>query len=192
MSSKRSAFGPAGREATASEAAAAAVATRHRLGRARARQQAQDARTQGALRHRLEPDARGPGPTGRQGLVHQLSQKGFRVPPLSAAHLVDITRSRQLVEVEAMKLAIAPWRCGLGGRDRHELPSARTSVSSSARRQKPDMHEFETRHQRFHRALIAACPLTSVKRVLRQPLSAGDPLSASAAALRLHPRSRRR
>src|SRR5262245_960453 len=42
-----------------------------------------------------------------QGLVHQFSQKGFRVPPLSAAHLADITRSRQLVETEAVKLAIA-------------------------------------------------------------------------------------
>src|SRR5437870_4558790 len=41
-----------------------------------------------------------------QGLVHQASQKGFRVPPLSAAHLADITRSRQLVEAEAVKLAL--------------------------------------------------------------------------------------
>ncbi len=29
--------------------------------------------------------------------------------------------------------------------------------------ERPDVHEFETRHQRFHRALIAACPLPSVK-----------------------------
>src|SRR5262245_14657805 len=41
-----------------------------------------------------------------QGLVQQLSQKGFRVPPISAEHLLDITRSRQLVEIEAVKLAI--------------------------------------------------------------------------------------
>ena len=38
-----------------------------------------------------------------QGLVNQYSQRGFRVPPLSAAHLADITRSRQLVEVEAVE-----------------------------------------------------------------------------------------
>ncbi len=98
-----------------------------------------------------------------QGLVQQSSQKGFRVPPLSAAHLLDITRSRQLVEVEAVKLAIehgdADWEdeivtsYHLLERLYHRLRGA----------ERPDTQEFETRHQRFHRALIAACPLTSVK-----------------------------
>jgi DNA-binding GntR family transcriptional regulator len=99
-----------------------------------------------------------------QGLVHQLSQKGFRVPPLSAAHLADITRSRQLVEVEAVKLAIrhgdAAWEDEIVAsfhlleRLYHRLRGA----------EKPDVHEFEARHQRFHRALIAACPLASVRK----------------------------
>lgn len=99
-----------------------------------------------------------------QGLVHQLSQKGFRVPPLSVNHLTDITRSRQLVEVEAVKLAIehgdAAWEdeivtsFHLLERLFHRLrdPTAR-----------PDLHEFESRHQRFHRALIAACPLRAIR-----------------------------
>jgi DNA-binding GntR family transcriptional regulator len=99
-----------------------------------------------------------------EGLVHQLSQKGFRVPPLSEAHLADITRSRQLVEVEAVKLAIrhgdAVWEDEIVAsfhlleRLYHRLRGA----------EKPDVHEFEARHQRFHRALIAACPLTSVRK----------------------------
>lgn len=97
-----------------------------------------------------------------QGLVHQLSQKGFRVPPLSAAHLVDITRSRQLVEAEAVKLAIehgqADWEDEIVA-SYHLLERLYHRLRGTER---PDVHEFEARHQRFHRALIAACPLKSV------------------------------
>lgn len=98
-----------------------------------------------------------------QGLVHQLSQKGFRVPPLSAAHLLDITRARQLVEVEAVKLAIehgdASWEDEIVA-SYHLLERLYHRLRGTER---PDVHEFEARHQRFHRALIAACPLRSVK-----------------------------
>ena len=99
-----------------------------------------------------------------QGLVHQLSQKGFRVPPLSAAHLTDITRSRQLVEIEAVKLAIehgdADWEDEIVA-SFHLLERMFHRLRDATAR--PDVHEFESRHQRFHRALIAACPLRSVK-----------------------------
>lgn len=98
-----------------------------------------------------------------QGLVHQLSQKGFRVPPLSAAHLLDITRSRQLVEAEAVKLAIehgdAEWEDEIVA-SYHLLERLYQRLRGAER---PDVHDFETRHQRFHRALIAACPLAAVK-----------------------------
>jgi DNA-binding GntR family transcriptional regulator len=99
-----------------------------------------------------------------QGLVNQLSQKGFRVPPLSAAHLSDITRSRQLVETEAVKLAIehgdAAWEDEIVASFHlleHMFHRLRDATA------KPDANEFESRHQRFHRALIAACPLRSVR-----------------------------
>ena len=98
-----------------------------------------------------------------QGLVQQLSQKGFRVPPLSAAHLLDITRSRQLIETEAVKLAVehggADWEDEIVA-SYHLLERLYHRLRGTER---PDVHEFETRHQRFHRALIAACPLRSVR-----------------------------
>jgi len=98
-----------------------------------------------------------------QGLVHQLSQKGFRVPPLEPAHLLDITRSRQLVEVEAVKLAIehgrADWEDEIVA-SYHLLERLYHRLRGAER---PDVNEFEVRHQRFHRALIAACPLRAVK-----------------------------
>lgn len=97
-----------------------------------------------------------------QGLVQQLSQKGFRVPPLSAAHLVDVTRSRQLVEAEAVKLAVEHG--GAGWEDEivasfHLLERLYHRLRGAER---PDVDEFEVRHQRFHRALIAACPLRAL------------------------------
>ena len=98
-----------------------------------------------------------------QGFVQQLSQKGFRVPPLSAAHLLDITRSRQLVEAEAVKLAIehggADWEDEIVA-SYHLLERLYERVRGTKR---PDVHELEARHQRFHRSLIAACPLISVR-----------------------------
>jgi GntR family carbon starvation induced transcriptional regulator len=51
-----------------------------------------------------------------EGLVVLEGQKGFSVPPVTRAHLHDITRSRQLVEPEALRLAMQAWRRGLGGR----------------------------------------------------------------------------
>jgi GntR family carbon starvation induced transcriptional regulator len=99
-----------------------------------------------------------------QGLVQQLSQKGFRVPPLSAVHLTDITRSRQLMEIEAVKLAIehgdAAWEAEVA--ESFQVLEGMFSRLRSAT-SKPDVQDFESRHQRFHRALIAACPLRSVK-----------------------------
>jgi GntR family transcriptional regulator, carbon starvation induced regulator len=98
-----------------------------------------------------------------EGLVHQSSQKGFRVPPLSAADLTDITRSRQLVEVEAVKLAVehrdAAWEDEIAT-SFHLLERLYQRLRGT---EKPDAHEFELRHQRFHRALIAACPLAQVR-----------------------------
>lgn len=98
-----------------------------------------------------------------QGLVNQYSQRGFRVPPLSAAHLADITRSRQLVEVEAVKLAIAHGDAAWEDEITTSFHLLERMFARTRGRAKPDVQEFEMRHQRFHRALIAACPLAEVK-----------------------------
>lgn len=98
-----------------------------------------------------------------QGLVHQLSQKGFRVPPLSAAHLADITRSRQLVETEAVKLAIAHGDAGWEDEIVASFHLLERMFHRLRGTERPDVNEFEMRHQRFHRALIAACPLGPVR-----------------------------
>jgi GntR family transcriptional regulator, carbon starvation induced regulator len=97
-----------------------------------------------------------------QGLVRQLSQKGFRVPPLSATHLLDITRSRQLVEGEAVKLAIAHGDAAWEDEIVTSFHLLERMFLRMRAAKLPDVDEFETRHQRFHRALIAACPLRAI------------------------------
>lgn len=96
------------------------------------------------------------------GLVQQQSQRGFRVPPLSAAELADLTRSRQLVEVEALKLAMAhgdaAWEDEIVT-SFHLLERVFLRIRGG---KLPEVEEFETRHRRFHSALIAACPLRAV------------------------------
>jgi DNA-binding GntR family transcriptional regulator len=96
------------------------------------------------------------------GLVQQQSQRGFRVPPLSSAEIVDITASRQLVEVEALKLAMAHGDAGWEDEivtSFHLLERVFLRIRGG---RLPEVEEFESRHQRFHRALIAACPLRAV------------------------------
>ena len=93
----------------------------------------------------------------------QLSQKGFRVPSLSYAHLDDVTRSRQLIECEALRLAIQngteAWEAEIVSS--FHLLERHVARLLAARR--PPDDEYELAHSRLHRALVAACPLSQLK-----------------------------
>lgn len=97
-----------------------------------------------------------------EGFVHQRAQKGFRVPPVSTGELLDITRTRQLIETEAMRLAIehadAAWEEEIVA-SFHVLARAIEQTKAGVE----DQDFFEERHHRFHRALIAACPLGTLR-----------------------------
>jgi len=99
-----------------------------------------------------------------EGFVLLEGQKGFSVPPVTRAHLLDVTRSRQVVEPEALRLAMEAggrgWEDGIVSSLsllRHEI--GRRDAASEAW-----VDAYEARHHRFHRALIAACPLPSLLR----------------------------
>jgi DNA-binding GntR family transcriptional regulator len=99
-----------------------------------------------------------------EGLVVLEGQKGCSVPPITRAHLMDITRSRQLMEPEALRLAMetgdAAWE--------DEIVASLSLLRHEIGRRDPGSEEwldtYEAKHHRFHRALIAACPLPSLKR----------------------------
>lgn len=97
-----------------------------------------------------------------EGFVVFEGQKGFSVPPVTRAHLLDITRSRQIVEPEALRLAMehgdAAWE--------DEIVSSLSLMRREVERRRPDsgwLDLYEAKHHRFHRALIAACPLVALR-----------------------------
>lgn len=97
------------------------------------------------------------------GFVQLQGQKGFRVPPVTAEDLIDITESRRIIEAEALRLAIEnanpAWEDEIvASYHLFEREIVRFYDSGSGR-----LEDYEERHHRFHRALIAACPLHRLK-----------------------------
>jgi DNA-binding GntR family transcriptional regulator len=96
-------------------------------------------------------------------LVRLEGQKGFRVTPISLRDLVDITSTRKIVEGEALALALE------AGNDLWEGEILKTfhvlcrELSRRGDGTSAWLDTFEARHHEFHRALIAACPLNSLK-----------------------------
>jgi GntR family carbon starvation induced transcriptional regulator len=97
------------------------------------------------------------------GFVHLEGQKGFRVPPTSRAELLDITRSRQIVEAEAFRLAIEHGDAGWEDEIVASFHLLRRSLARDGLGSEAALDAYEERHHRFHRALIAACPLGTLK-----------------------------
>lgn len=91
-------------------------------------------------------------------LVTGQGQRGFRVAPISLADFEDITRTRVLLETEALRQSIAlgdeAWEAALVAAfhrlSRAEQKLADHDVSTT--------EEWELRNRAFHEALIAACP----------------------------------
>jgi DNA-binding GntR family transcriptional regulator len=97
-----------------------------------------------------------------EGFVVFEGQKGFSVPPVTRAHLLDITASRQFVEPEALRQAMqagdAAWE--------DEIVASLSLLGREVERRTADpvwLDTYEAKHHRFHRALIAACPLASLR-----------------------------
>lgn len=97
-----------------------------------------------------------------RGLVVQHGQRGFRVPPVTREHLLDITHTRQIIEAEAFRLAIEH-----GDRAWEDEVSASLLILCRAAEWKEPtdawLDAYEERHHRFHRALIAACPHATLR-----------------------------
>ena len=97
-----------------------------------------------------------------RGLVELQGQRGFRVPPVTRDHLLDITHTRQVVEAEAFRLAIehgdTAWE--------DDVSASLLILLRVAERQEPTeawLDAYEERHHRFHRTLIAACPFATLR-----------------------------
>jgi GntR family transcriptional regulator, carbon starvation induced regulator len=88
-------------------------------------------------------------------LVVTEGQRGFWVAPISLDDLEDLTRTRILLETEALRLSLRhggdDWEAGLVAAF-HRL----TKLEEKGRRGGGLGNEWETQNRRFHEALIAA------------------------------------
>ncbi|NVO13052.1 MAG: FCD domain-containing protein [Rhodoplanes sp.] len=97
------------------------------------------------------------------GFVNIESNKGFRVAPVSRSHLVDITQTRQIVEGEALRHAIANRTEAWEEEIFTSFQLLKWEIDRRDSRSEEWLDAYEERHRRFHLALIAACPLTALK-----------------------------
>jgi GntR family transcriptional regulator, carbon starvation induced regulator len=92
-----------------------------------------------------------------RGLIVGIGQRGFRVADVSREDLLDITRMRTVVEIEALRLAMVQgddaWEAG--------IVSALHQMRRHIQRTGDEFHEgapdFDRLHKGFHTALLAAC-----------------------------------
>ncbi|NLF54731.1 MAG: FCD domain-containing protein [Thauera phenolivorans] len=91
-------------------------------------------------------------------LVVAQGQRGFRVAPISIADFEDITRTRVLLETEALRQSLArgddAWEAALVA-SFHRLSRAEQKLSEG---DLDTTEEWERRNRAFHETLIAACP----------------------------------
>jgi GntR family carbon starvation induced transcriptional regulator len=92
-----------------------------------------------------------------RGLIVGIGQRGFRVADVSRDDLLDITRMRTVVEIEALRLAIAhgndTWEAGVLGA-LHQMRRHIERTGDDFREGAPD---FDKLHKAFHTSLLAAC-----------------------------------
>jgi GntR family carbon starvation induced transcriptional regulator len=92
-----------------------------------------------------------------RGLIVGIGQRGFRVADVSREDLLDITRMRTVVEIEALRLAILngddAWEAGIIS-TLHQMRRYIQRTGSDFREGAPD---FDRLHKGFHTALLAAC-----------------------------------
>ena len=95
-----------------------------------------------------------------QGLVISEANRGFRAAPISTDDLFDLTRSRQIIDGEAFRLAIErgddAWEGEIVGLY-HRLSRIRPDPKNP--------FEWEALHRRFHHALISACGLVNLLQI---------------------------
>ncbi len=94
----------------------------------------------------------------QEGLVRADERKGFRVAPISAEDLADITHMRLLVDVQALSASIEhgddAWEAAAMAAS-HRLDKAEAQLSDG-----PVVLDdrWSALHRDFHQALLAACP----------------------------------
>ncbi len=92
-----------------------------------------------------------------RGLIVGIGQRGFRVADISREDLLDITRMRTVVEIEALRLAMAQgddaWEAGILS----ALHQMRRHIQRTGNEFREGAPDFDRLHKAFHTSLLAAC-----------------------------------
>src|ERR1700682_1089145 len=92
-----------------------------------------------------------------RGLIVGIGQRGFRVADVSREDLLDITRMRTVVEIEALRLAMAQgddaWEAGILS----ALHQMRRHIQRTGNEFREGAPDFDRLHKAFHTSLLAAC-----------------------------------
>jgi GntR family transcriptional regulator, carbon starvation induced regulator len=92
-----------------------------------------------------------------RGLIVAIGQRGFRVASVSRDDLFDITRMRVVIEVEALRLAMASggdvWEANILS----ALHQLRRYIERVGVKFREGAQDFDALHKRFHTALLEAC-----------------------------------
>ncbi len=92
-----------------------------------------------------------------RGLIIGIGQRGFRVAEISSDDLLDITRMRTVVELEALRLAIQngndAWEAGVLG----ALHQMRRHIERTGNEFSEGAPDFDRLHKAFHTSLLSAC-----------------------------------
>jgi GntR family transcriptional regulator, carbon starvation induced regulator len=92
-----------------------------------------------------------------RGLIVAIGQRGFRVASVSREDLYDITLMRVVVEVEALRLAMADggdaWEAGILA----ALHQLRRHIERVGIKFREGAEDFDALHKGFHTSLLQAC-----------------------------------
>jgi GntR family transcriptional regulator, carbon starvation induced regulator len=92
-----------------------------------------------------------------RGLIVAIGQRGFRVASVSREDLYDITLMRVVVEVEALRLAMAnggdAWEAGILA----ALHQLRRHIERVGVKFREGAADFDALHKGFHTSLLGAC-----------------------------------
>ena len=92
-----------------------------------------------------------------RGLIVGIGQRGFRVADISREDLLDITRMRTVVEIEALRLAIANGDDAWEAEVLSALHQMRRHIQRTGDEFREGAPDFDRLHKGFHTALLAAC-----------------------------------
>ncbi|MCC6155416.1 MAG: GntR family transcriptional regulator [Candidatus Hydrogenedentes bacterium] len=97
------------------------------------------------------------------GLVIQTGQRGFRVPGLSHTGWMDLIRTREILETEALRLALENRSVDWEDSVISCFHLFVREIERLFRGETDSIQRYWFRHTEFHQALIAACPLENLK-----------------------------